>query len=110
MSSIIHEVGHWVDYQIGEKGFSDFLEHYYRNIATVFGNQRSTDVYNASKQGTKRLVKEKNYVDNKMATEWSAQSLSRLGKRSAEYFGLGGSKAAKFLSYANLMLNQLSVI
>ena len=108
MSSIIHEVGHWVDYQIGEKGFSDFLEHYYRNIATVFGNQRSTDVYNASKQGTKRLVKEKNYVDNKMATEWSAQSLSRLGKRSAEYFGLGGSKAAKFLSYANLMLNQLS--
>lgn len=108
MSSLIHEMGHWVDYQIGDKGFSDFLEHYYNNIATVFGNEKALAVYNASQQGGKRITRNRGeYTSERNATEYMAQALSRLGKRSAEFFGLGKSKANRFISYANLMLNQM---
>lgn len=109
MASVIHEMAHWVDHQVGEKGFSDFLEHYYNNIANVFGNERALKVYNASKQGAKRMPREtsRNYTSVGNATENNAQAVTRLGKRSAAQFGLSNSQAARFLSYANVMFNQM---
>lgn len=112
LASIIHEMGHWLDAEVGSKGFADFLEHYYGNISQVFGKDKATAVKAASGNGKtvgQRMpgVKTVDYTSDQNATEYMAQSLARLGKRSAEYFGLGRSESNKFLSYANMMLNQL---
>lgn len=113
MASILHEMSHWLDYVVGSHGYGDFLEHYYNNIAEVFGKDKALAVYQASEKGkqvSKRRPKldEKDYTKEINATEYMAQAISRLGKRSAEYFGLGKSKANQFLSFANMQLNQLA--
>lgn len=111
MSSILHELSHWIDYQVGEKGFGAYLEEYYKNIAQVFGKDRANMVEAAvNRNGTRTIgVPPKGmYADESNATEWNAQAVARLGKRAANSLGLGTSQAQRFLSYANLYLNQLA--
>lgn len=109
MASLLHEMAHWVDKSVGQKGFGDFLEHYYNSISEVFGKDKAFAVYNKTKQGNKRWNNEPvtDYTDESRGSEYFAQAVSRLGKRAAEAFGLGKSQANQFLSYANIMLNQL---
>lgn len=97
MASLIHEMAHWMDHVVGEKGFGDFLEHYYNSIAEAFGNDTARRLYN----GREGKGKER-------PSEYFAQTMGRMGKRSAEAFGLGKSQANKFLSYANIAMNQLA--
>ena len=111
MSSILHELSHWIDYQVGEKGFGAYLEEYYKNIAQVFGKDRANMVEAAvNRNGTRTIgVPPKGmYADESNATEWNAQAVARLGKRAANSLGLGTSQAQRFLSYANLYFNQLA--
>jgi len=96
MASIIHEMAHWMDAMVGEQGFGDFLEHYYNSIATAFGNDRALRLYNEREGKGKERPK-----------EYFAQTMGRMGKRAAEAFGLGKSQANRFLSYANIAMNQL---
>lgn len=112
LDSIIHEMGHWLDAEVGSKGFADFFKYYYGAITQVFGKTRS-DAVKAAVNGGKSVQKRMphvgiaDYTSEKNATEHVAQALGRMGKRVAEYFGLGRSQSNKFLSYANIMLNQL---
>lgn len=99
IASILHEMSHWMDKMVGEKGFGDFLENYYNSIATAFGKDRARERYYASKEGKNR---------GGLTTEYFAQTIGRMGKRAAEAFGLGKSQANRFLSYANIMMNQLA--
>lgn len=98
MASIIHEMSHWMDAMVGEQGFGDFLEHYYNSIAEAFGKSRARALYNADKKGETRGEKTREHF---------AQTMARMGKRAAEAFGLGRSQANRFLSYANVAMNQL---
>jgi hypothetical protein len=104
MASILHEMSHWLDHMVGQKGFGDFLEHYYNDIAKVFGEEKAQEMYDASNGGVNRVSTKK---QKGKSTEQHAQAVARLGKRAAESFGLGRSQANKFLSYANLVLNQM---
>lgn len=101
MASILHEMSHWMDAMVGEKGFGDFLEHYYNNIALAFGKEKARELY------TDREGKGKS---KGRPSEYFAQTIARLGKRSAEAFGLGKSEANRFLSYANIVMNQLGAL
>lgn len=101
MASILHEMSHWMDAMVGEKGFGDFLEHYYNNIALAFGKEKARELY------TDREGKGKS---KGRPSEYFAQTIARLGKRSAEAFGLGKSEANRFLSYANMVMNQLGAL
>lgn len=112
MASIIHEMGHWLDSEVGSKGYGEFLQYYYGAISQVFGKEKAQTVKSATGGGkmvSRRMpgVDASGYTADNNATEYVAQSLARLGKRAAEYFGLGRSQANKFLSFANIMLNQL---
>lgn len=109
LSTVLHELAHWLDYQVGEKGFGDFFQNYYNNISRAFGAENAQKVRSATNNfTTNRFGTEGGeYTATDNATEWNAQAISRIGKRSAEYFGLGKSKAARFLTYANVMFNQM---
>ena len=115
IDSIIHEMGHWLDAQVGSKGFGDFFKYYYGSISEVFGKEKAKAVKEASGGGKSVRARMPSvgimdYTSEKNATEYAAQALGRLGKRAAEYFGLGRSQSNKFLSYANIMMNQLANI
>ncbi|MBQ2012877.1 MAG: hypothetical protein II206_08835, partial [Bacteroidaceae bacterium] len=92
---------------VGSKGFADFFKYYYGAITQVFGKTRS-DAVKAAVDGGKSVQKRMpgqntvEYTSEKNATEHVAQALGRMGKRVAEYFGLGRSQSNKFLSYANI--------
>lgn len=109
LSTVLHELAHWLDYQVGEKGFGDFFQNYYNNISRAFGAENAQKVRSATNNFTANRFGTKGgeYTATDNATEWNAQAISRIGKRSAEYFGLGKSKAARFLTYANVMFNQM---
>ena len=109
LSTVLHELAHWLDYQVGEKGFGDFFQNYYNNISRAFGAENAQKVRSATNNFTTNRFGTKGgeYAATNNATEWNAQAISRIGKRSAEYFGLGKSKAARFLTYANVMFNQM---
>ena len=99
MASILHEMSHWMDSMVGEKGFGDFLEYYYNSIATAFGKDTARRLYTQSEIKNKSKGRPREYF---------AQTIGRMGKRAAEAFGLGKSQANRFLSYANIMMNQLA--
>lgn len=114
LASIIHEMSHWLDREVGSKGYGEFLQNYFSAISNVFGKEKANKV-KAATFGGKRVSDRMHgqnieYTSDKNATEYMAQAVARLGKRSAELFGLGRSKANQFLSYANIMLNQLGNI
>ena len=98
IASILHEMSHWMDSMVGEKGFGDFLEYYYNSIATAFGKDTARRLYTQSEIKNKSKGRPREYF---------AQTIGRMGKRAAEAFGLGKSQANRFLSYANIMMNQL---
>ena len=105
MASILHEMSHWLDHVVGQNGFGDFLENYYNDIARVFGKEKAQELRDASNDGVNRVSTKK---EKGKSTEQHAQAVARLGKRAAESFGLGKSATNQFLSYANIVLNQLS--
>lgn len=112
--SLLHEIGHMLDAQMGNDkntNFREFLPAYFEAIANVFGKKRAKLVEQAMPKDGKRVgnvTKEADYLADKNTTEWFAYSLGRLGKKVGKALGLEGD-VALMTDVANVMAQQLLI-
>lgn len=110
--SLLHEIGHMLDVQMGTNSrLKDFLPAYFSAIAKVFGQKRAIEVEKAMPKSKKRVGNVKNqadYMSNKNTTEWFAYALGRLGKAAGDAIGLTGD-IAHHVDVANVMAKQLLI-
>lgn len=112
--SLLHEIGHMLDVQMGNDkntNFREFLPAYFEAIANVFGKKRAKLVEQAMPKDGKRVgnvTKEADYLADKNTTEWFAYSLGRLGKKVGKALGLEGD-VALMTDVANVMAQQLLI-
>lgn len=109
----LHELGHYLDYQLGikGKGFKEFLPAYYEAIAKVYGPKAVEAVKKEDPEGTKRLntpTNESEYISAKNPAELFAHALSRLGRDVGEAIGLTGN-IADYIDIANIMGKHLLI-
>ena len=113
---IIHEMAHYLDNVVGE-GFGRYFEAYYGAIQSQFGWQRTVQIKNTAteledhgihRQDPKPKTAWPTHVGQ--TTEYFANALERAAQNTAEKaFGMRGVPA-KFVQYANLMLNGMNQI
>lgn len=113
---IIHEMAHYLDNVVGE-GFGRYFEAYYGAIQSQFGWQRTVQIRNVAsdledkgihRQDPKPKTASPTHVGQ--TTEYFANALERAAQNTAEKaFGMRGVPA-KFIQYANLMLNGMNQI
>lgn len=113
---IIHEMAHYLDNVVGE-GFGRYFEAYYGAIQSQFGWQRTVQIKNLAsdledvdihRQDPKPKTASPTHVGQ--TTEYFANALERAAQNTAEKaFGMRGVPA-KFIQYANLMLNGMNQI
>lgn len=110
--SLLHEIGHMLDVQMGTNSrFKDFLPAYFSAIAKVFGQKRAVEIEKAMPKTKKRVgnvKKQADYMSNKNTTEWFAYALGRLGKAAGDAIGLTGD-IAHHVDVANVMAKQLLI-
>lgn len=109
----LHELGHYLDYQLGVKGkgFKEFLPAYYEAISKIYGPKAVEAVKKEDPEGTKRLdgsTKKSEYISAKNPTELFAHALGRLGRDVGEAIGLVGN-VADYIDIANIMGKHLLV-
>lgn len=113
---IIHEMSHYLDAVVGE-GFGRYFEAYYGAIQSQFGWQRAVQIKNTAteledqgihRQDPKPKTASPTHVGQ--TTEYFANAVERAAQNTAERaFGLQGVPA-RFVQYANLMLNGMNQI
>lgn len=110
--SLLHEIGHVLDVQLGTNSdYKTFLPAYFNAIATVFGKKKAGLVQKAMPKTGERVgnvKKHADYLSDKNTTEWFAYSLGRLGRQVGEALGLTG-EIADYVDVANVMAQQLLI-
>lgn len=111
--TLLHEMGHYLDYQMGIKGpgFKEFLPAYFGAIAKVYGEAQARAVQSAYERSVnksrnldfKRGIK---YMDTRDTKEWFGHAVGRLGRQIGEAMGLQGD-VADYINVANIMGRQL---
>lgn len=102
VKTILHEFSHKIDAIVGEPGAAQFMADYIEAVSEVFSAEHAKAVAEGAEGKPKGGTKYTQYSD---ASEWKAQAIERLGRAAQKYLGLNGSKARKFISFANMMIN-----
>lgn len=110
--SLLHEIGHMLDVQLGtNSNFKEFLPAYFNAISKVFGPKRALNVKKAMPKSGERVgnvTQQADYMSDKNTTEWFAYSLGRLGRAAGDAIGLTGD-VAHLVDVANVMAKQLLI-
>lgn len=110
--SLLHEIGHMLDVQLGtNSNFKEFLPAYFNAISKVFGQKRALNVKKAMPKSGERVgnvTQQADYMSDKNTTEWFAYSLGRLGRAAGDAIGLTGD-VANYVDIANVMAKQLLI-